>query len=262
MKRDRHNHVHSDNGCTVSGSSSTEPPVKGPPPPIETTAQGNPPPQEPAQVVVPAPINDSVIVRSSSPAGAYTLKATSGLPSGCAELDGFNVERVGDSFRVEVTILMPRPSLIVACTSIYGYSESEISLGSGLIVGETYTVTINEDITISFTPQEDVALHMVEKESPIENAEVAETDGGYLLTVASRLPMGSSCSRFNGYEINRRFADRIEATVTHVEVAAENVPCTADPPVFVAYIPLGDDFEGGRNYSVFVNGEEYIFTTK
>ena len=170
-------------------------------------AQGNPSPQETAQVVVLAPIDDSAIVRPSSPAGAYILKVTSGLPSGCAELDGFNVERVGDSFRVEVTILMPRPSLIVACTSIYGYSESEISLGSGLIVGETYTVTINEDITISFTPQEDVALHMVEKESPIENAEVAETDAGYLLTVALRLPMGSSCSRFNGYEVNRRFAD-------------------------------------------------------
>ena len=207
MKRDLHNRVHSDNACTVSGSSSTELPVKGPPPPIETTAQGNPPPQEPAQVVVPAPIYDSAIVRSSSPAGAYTLKATSGLPSGCAEFDGFNVERVGDSFRVEVTNLMPRLSLIVACTSIYGYSESEISLESRLIVGETYTVTINEDITISLTRQEDVALPMVEKESPNENAEVAETDGGYLLTVASRFPMGSRCSRFNGYEINRRFTD-------------------------------------------------------
>tara|TARA_B100000745_G_scaffold96146_1_gene60862 strand:+ start:106 stop:381 length:276 start_codon:yes stop_codon:yes gene_type:complete len=91
---------------------------------------------------------------------------------------------------------------------------------------------------------------------------VVETDGEYPLTVASRLSMGSSCSRFNGYEINRRFADRIEATVTHVEVAAENVPCTADLPVSVTDIRLGDDFEGGRNYSVFVNGEEYIFTTK
>ena len=104
-------------------------------------------------------------------------------------------------------------------------------------MGETYTVTINEDITISFTPQEDVAFPMVEKESPIENAEVAETDGGYLLTVASRLPLGSGCSRFNGHEINRRFADRIEVTVTHVEVAAENVPCTADLPVVVTDIP-------------------------
>ena len=129
-------------------------------------------------------------------------------------------------------------------------------------MGETYTVIISEGITILFTAQDDVALAMVEKEPPIENAEVAETDGGYLLTTASRLPLGTGCSRFNGHEINRRFADRIEATVTHVEVAAENVPCTADPPVFVTYIPLGDDFEGGRNYSVFVNGEEYIFTTK
>jgi len=52
-------------------------------------AQGNPSPQEPAQVVVLAPIDDSVIVRPSSPASAYILKVTSGLPSGCAEFDGF-----------------------------------------------------------------------------------------------------------------------------------------------------------------------------
>ena len=68
---------------------------------------------------------------------------------------------------MEVTNLMPRPSLIVACTSIYGYNKSEIWLGSGLIVGETYTVTINEGITILFTAQDDVALAMVEKEPPI-----------------------------------------------------------------------------------------------
>ena len=143
-------------------SNSTEPPVKGPPPPTEITAQGNLSSQEPAQVLVPAPIDDSAIVRPSPPAGAYTLKVTSGPPSGCAEFDGLNVERVGDNFRVEVTNLMPRPSLIVACTSIYGYNESEISLGSGLVVGETYTVTINEDITISFTAQDDVPSAMVE----------------------------------------------------------------------------------------------------
>ena len=68
---------------------------------------------------------------------------------------------------MEVTNLMPRPSLIVACTSIYGYNKSKIWLGSGLIVGETYTVTINEGITILFTAQDDVALAMVEKEPPI-----------------------------------------------------------------------------------------------
>ena len=143
-------------------SNSTEPPVKGPPPPTEITAQGNLSSQEPAQVLVPAPIDDSAIVRPSPPAGAYTLKVTSGPPSGCAEFDGLNVERVGDNFRVEITNLMPCPSLIVACTSIYGYNESEISLGSGLVVGETYTVTINEDITISFTAQDDVPSAMVE----------------------------------------------------------------------------------------------------
>ena len=132
-------------------------------------AQGNPSPQEPAQVVVLAPIDDSVIVRPSSPASAYILKVTSSLPGGCAEFNGFNVERVGDNFRVEVTNLMPRPSLILACTSIYGYNKSEIWLGSGLIVGETYTVTISEGITILFTAQDDVALAMVESLQRIQD---------------------------------------------------------------------------------------------
>ena len=101
---------------------------------------------------------------------------------------------------------------------------------------------------------------MVEKESPIESVEVAGTDGGYALTVVSRLPKGSSCSSFNGYHINRRFFNRVEVTVTHFEVAEDNVPCTRDLPVVVTEIQLGDNFESGRTYTVSVNGEETAFT--
>ena len=106
---------------------------------------------------------------------------------------------------------------------------------------------------------DEVGLAMVEKESPIESISV---DGNNTLTVVSRLPMGSSCSRFNGYEINRRFLDRIEVTVTHMEVAEDNVPCTRDLPVVVTEIPLGEDFETGRTYTVFVNDESTTFTAR
>ena len=57
-----------------------------------------------------------------------------------------------------------------------------------------------------------------------------ETDDGYQIVVAPGLLMGSACSIFNGYEINRRFFDRVEVTVTHLEIEAQNVHCTTDYP--------------------------------
>ena len=240
----------------------TETPVKGPPPPTETPVQGNPPPEEPAMIEAPAPIEDATVMAPAGPGGDYILMITSGLPSGCAEFNDIYVGQDGNRFLVEVTNLMPNPSEPIACTAIYGYHDSEVALGKGLDVGEAYTVTINGSLTNSFTVFDTDGLAMVEKESPIEEIRVTEADGGYLLTVISRLPLGSSCSRFNGYEINRRFAERIEVTVTHMEVAADNVPCTSDLPAVLTEIPLGADFVAGMTYTVSVNGEEVVFTAR
>ena len=238
----------------------TEKPIKGPPP-TETIPQGNPPPVEPEPVAVPAPIEDSSVSLPEDVGGEYTLKITSGLPSGCAQFDGYTVERDGNRFVVEVTNLMPHPSLVVACTAIYGYHEGEISLGSRLDSGQTYTVTINGDLALSFTVQGDTGMAMVEKESPIESIEVAEADDGYTLTIVSRLPKGSSCSRFNGYQIDRRFAGRIEVTVTHREVPEGYMGvCTADLPAVSTEIALGSDFAEDQTYTVSVNGVEASFT--
>ena len=238
----------------------TETPVKGPPMPSETPVKGDPLPEEPTTVVIPAPIEDAVVVAPASPGGEYTLKITSGLPSGCAQFDGFLVASDGNGFLVDVTNLMPGPNQLIACTAIYGYHQSEIPLGSGLTAGEAYTVRINGGLAISFTAQDETGLAMVEKESPIESVEVTEADGGYLLTVVSRLPRGSACSRFSGYQIDRRFYDRIEVTMTHLEVAEDNVPCTDDFPAVVTGIPLGKGFDFRRTYTVSVNGEETVFT--
>ncbi len=187
---------------------------------------------------------------------------TSGLPGGCARFDGFEVERNGNDFIVVVTNRIPGPDEPIACTAIYGYHDEEIILDSGLFAGEVYTVTINGEPIVSFTALDADGLAMVEKESPIEDIDVTEADGDYLLTVVSRLPKGSSCSRFKGYEINRKLAERIKVTVTHMEVAEDNVPCTRDLPVVVTEIPLGANFESGRTYTVSVNGEEAAFTAK
>ena len=94
---------------------------------------------------------------------------------------------------------------------------------------------------------------MVEEVSPIAQVGISEEEDGYLLSIGSRLRIGSSCSRFDGYQINRRFNERIEVTVTHLEVAEENVPCTDDRLAISTEIPLGDGFESGHTYTVSVN---------
>ena len=97
---------------------------------------------------------------------------------------------------------------------------------------------------------------MVKKESPIESIQVTATETtptGYTLTVVSRLPLGSSCSRFDGYSVIRRGED-IQVSVSHLEVVDTRMPCTADLPVVITEIPLGSDFESGQSYTVKVNG--------
>lgn len=238
----------------------TETPIKGPPAPTETPGPGDPPPEEPAPVAVPAPIEDAAVVFPEVPGGEYTLKITSGLPSGCAQYDDSQVERDGNEFVVNVTNLMPHPSLIVACTEIYGYFDSEVSLGSGLAAGQTYMVTINGGRTVSFAAQDKEGLAMVERESPIANIEVTEADGGYLLSIVSRLPLGSSCSRFSGYQIDLRFAESIQVTVTHRQVPDGYMgPCNNDLPAVLTEISLGSDFADGQTNTVSVNGTEVEF---
>jgi len=244
--------------AVACGSSSTAPPptdtpVKGPPPPIETLPQGDPPPEQPADVEVLAPIDGSKVIFPTTPDGDYALKITSGLPNGCAEFGGYEVERDGDRFVVQVTNLVPHPSLIMACTEIYGSQVSEVMLGGELVYGEGYTVEINGKWTHHFIVQD--ANGMIEQESPIDLIEVLESDGEYFLNVISRLPLGSSCSRFNGYTVNTRSVEQIEVSLSHLQVTADNVPCTADLPVVVTSIPPGrqlrsrPDLHGGSQWN-------------
>ena len=87
----------------------------------------------------------------SEPGGDYVLKITSGLPNGCAKFNGHEVQRDGDGFMVTVTNLMPHPSVAIACTEIYGFHEGEVVLGSGLVAGDVYTASVNDDREIFFT---------------------------------------------------------------------------------------------------------------
>ena len=117
---------------------------------------------------------------------------------------------------------------------------------------------VNDRETATFTLPAPNIGHTVIAESPIETAELVASDGapsGYSLRVVSRLPKGSSCSPFNGYEIRREEPGRIDVVVTHREVVEESVPCTADLPVVETSIPLGGDFEPGVEYTISVNSE-------
>lgn len=136
------------------------------------------------------------------------------------------------------------------------------ALGSGLTAGEAYTVVINGKLTRLFTVPQSDGQAMVGEKSFIQSVMLDETDDGYQLIVASGLPLGSACSKFNGYEINRRFFDRVKVTVTHLEIEAQNVPCTTDYPTVQSVISLGDAFETGRTYTVSVNGEETSFIAR
>ena len=117
---------------------------------------------------------------------------------------------------------------------------------------------MNDNVTTAFTLPDPDFPHSIVESSPIERAEVVVLEGSptrYELRVTSGLPKGSSCSKFNGYEIRRAEPTRIDVNVTHHEVADPIVICTADYPIVESSIPLGTDFEPGAEYSVTVNSE-------
>ena len=71
--------------------------------------------------------------------------------------------------------------------------------------------------------------------------------------------MGSSCSDFNGFEIKRPTNNTFEVTLTNLEVARENVPCTDDLPsaeVTILLGTVGTNLVAGQDYEVVVNGEK------
>jgi len=205
----------------------------------------------PESVEIAAPIETVEVIESD---GIYTLHIVSGLPGGCVEYSGYDLSRDGNTVSVIVTNLGPAPGTLVMCTAIYGYHETDIDLGD-FVPGEEYTVVVNDKVTNGFVARDPEGPAMEENESPIEAVDVTYTKSdGYVLNIVSRLPLGSSCSKFNGYDVSSRFANTIEVTVTHLEVTAI-VPCTKDLPVVATAISLGSDFVPGEIYKIIVNGE-------
>ncbi|MFB3120116.1 MAG: hypothetical protein ACE1Y2_06265 [Stenotrophomonas maltophilia] len=206
-------------------------------------------------VETPAPIESVKVAVSVSNPPVYTLRITSGIPGGCVKFNAYETLQEGNSINVNVTNLQPAQA--VPCTAIYAQHEGEVVLDSGLTPGESYTVVVNGNLTNSFTVRDPEGVKMAVAESPIERGVVTISDSNppeYSLQVISRLPLGSSCSKFNGYALSRRGAGIIDVTVTHLEVT-EIMPCTDDLPVAMTEIPLGTGFASGESYKVIVNGE-------
>ena len=212
-------------------------------------------PSGPSMVETPAPIESVKLAVSDSDPPVYTLQITSGIPGGCVKFKGYETIQVGNS--IEVTVTNLQPAQAVPCTAIYAQHEGEVVLDGGFTPGESYTVVVNGNLTNSFTARDPEGVKMAVAESPIERVDVTVSDANppeYSLQVISRLPLGSSCSKFNGYDLSRRGAGIIHVTVTHLEVT-EIMPCTDDLPMVMTEIPLGTGFASGQSYKVIVNGE-------
>ena len=167
------------------------------------------------------------------------------------------VRAVQEGRSIYVTVTNLEPGEPVPCTTIYAQHQGEVILDGGLTPGEAYSVVVNGKLTNSFTAGDPRGRKMAVAESPIEIVEGAVSNSNpleYTLRVVSRLPLGSSCSGFNGYDPSRRGAGIVDLTVTHLEVT-EIVSCAKDLPVVLNEIPLGVEFISGESYKAIVNGE-------
>ena len=222
-------------------------------------AAGSTTPGQPPRVSVPAPVESVEVVVMETETVGYSLEVVSRLPRGssCSEFEGYQVALDGTSVVVDVSNLEVADR-DVECTADLPIVKTEIPLDGDFAAGETYTVVVNGQVTNSFVGRDPQGPEMVVKESPIEAVQVVESESGrpeYSLEVISRLPRGSSCSQFDGYDVARRFAGTVAVTVTHLEVSDELARCTRDLPVAATTIPLGSDFTPGETYTVVVNGD-------
>ena len=178
---------------------------------------------------------------------------------GCARPGNEELRLDGYDIVARVTLMQPPPtSWAIPCHEQVVELDTVMPLRTPLEPGQTYRVIVNDLETTSFTTPRTGLRDTFTTESPIESADVVilESDPPqYQLNVVSGMPKGSGCSQFNGYEIRREEANRIDVVVTHHEVADPDVVCTADYPTVESFVPLGSDFDPGVEYTVIVNGD-------
>lgn len=97
-----------------------------------------------------APIEQVRLVVAESYPPQYFVQVTFGLPNGCYQPGGFELERFGGRVDVRVYVTRPAGDELV-CTMIYGTVEQSIALGSEFQPGQSYTVVVNGKERASFT---------------------------------------------------------------------------------------------------------------
>ncbi len=210
-------------------------------------------------VEVPVPIVGAKVLHENS---EYLLLVTFHQSSieGCVRPGGEELEVKGADVNVTVTLMQPPPTpWAIPCAEEVLEVETIVPMRASFAPGKTYRVKVNGRITTAFTllepdfPDSFIAL------SPIQRVAVVTRQGAtpqYELRVVSALPLGSRCSKFNGYEVRRANPTRIEVDVTHHAVADPAIRCTKDYPLVETSIPLGSDFEPGLKYKVSVNSDK------
>lgn len=136
-------------------------PGGGAPPLVDPTTNDPSQPQDPTDTKLPAlpddrraveaPIDGLEVLTLESFPPQYVLHVQAGLPSGCAERYGSEVERVDDVITITVLNTIPADENVV-CTAIYGMYDFNMGLGSDFEPGQTYILRVN-DQEITFTAQ-------------------------------------------------------------------------------------------------------------
>jgi len=181
---------------------------------------------------------------------------------GCARPGSQSLKVEGSRITAMLTLMQPPPTAwAIACDEQLVELDAVEPIDEPLEPGVAYQVAVNDMLTSTFSLSRPNLGHTVIAESPIERAQMMLLESAppqYQVHIVSGLPRGSSCSQSNGYEISRRDSTGIDVVVTHHEVADPLTACTADYPIVETNVPLGSDFEPGREYIVRVNSDTVV----
>ena len=182
---------------------------------------------------------------------------------GCARPGSEELQLDGRDILVRVTLMQPPPTAwAIPCDEEVVELDTVLPITSPLEPGQTHRVIVNEREVTTFVPARCPISATRSSPSRPSRARRSSRSGSapvrYELRVVSGMPVGSSCSQFNGYEIRRAAVNRIDVLITHHQVADPDAVCTKDYPLVETTVPLGADFEPGVEYTVIVNADTTV----
>ncbi len=98
-----------------------------------------------------APIDRLEIQAAATEPPQYRVLVDSVLPDSCASFDGFSVDQVGETIRIQI-FNVRSADLDVECDQVASRVSVEIVLGAGFETGVVYTIDVNGTVR-TFTAQ-------------------------------------------------------------------------------------------------------------